>query len=398
MPAPLIRIEGWASGMNNVAKPERLPKGFVRELVNLDPTEGGQLDLRADSVRVLEAGDMRLAVALPGRVVCVDGMAIRCYSAETDTAKEIGAVAGLGELAGVAFNGWAYLSGIEDSLRTDGNSVKSWGVPSPAFALNHIDGALAAGTYKVAVTALGDDGEESGAELMIVRVADGQAIRVTSSDTRPLRVYASTANGGVLYSQGALIGGSMAITKVDDHRERLETAGLVPMPPCSMLVSHHSLLVGISGEYVVFTRPMLPHLSDPVSGFFRYPEQPALIASTEGGVYVVADKTYFISGLDTDSPSQAVVLEFGGVRGSGVSLPDGRVAWFTRFGQAIGNSAGEVSLPNRMSYAPDLAESGAAGVIDNNGNPMVVTTMRGEAKTNNLATGDFADLEVSDGL
>lgn len=391
-----IRTDSWVNGANNVAKPERLPEGFVRDLVNLDPTEGGQLELRADSRRVLEAVAMRLAVALPGRVVYVDGSTIGCYSSETDSAEVIGAVVGAGELAGVAFDGQVYLSSIEDSLRTDGVSVKPWAVPEPTFTLEVVAGALPAGIYKVAVTAFGDDGEESGTEPLIVRIAAGQAIRVISADSRALRVYVSPANGSTLYSQGPLIGGAMAITQVDDHRERLETTGLVPLPACSMLAAHHSVLVGIAGNYVVFTSPMFPHLMDPVAGFFRYPEQPSLIASTEGGVYVVADKTYFITGLDTDTPSQVVVLELGGVKGSVASLPDGRVAWFTRYGQAIGSSTGEVSLPNRKTYAPDLAARGAAGVVENNGNPMVVTTMRGVAKPNNLATGDFADLEVGD--
>lgn len=391
-----IRTDSWVNGANNVAKPERLPEGFVRDLVNLDPTEGGQLELRADSRRVLDAVDMRLAVALPGRVVYVDGSTIGCYSRETDSAEVIGAVAGAGELAGVAFDGQVYLSSIEDSLRTDGISVKPWAVPEPAFTLEVVAGALPAGIYKVAVTAFGDDGEESGTEPLIVRIAAGQAIRVISADSRPLRVYVSPANGSTLYSHGPLIGGAMAITQVDDHRERLETTGLVPLPACSMLAAHHSVLVGIAGNYVVFTSPMFPHLMDPVAGFFRYPEQPSLIASTEGGVYVVADKTYFITGLDADTPTQVVALELGGVKGSPATLPDGRVAWFTRYGQAIGSSTGEVSLPNRKSYAPDLAAHGSAGVVENNGNYMVVTTMRGVAKPNNLATGDFADLEVGD--
>ena len=58
------RADSWVKGANNIAKPERLPEGFVRELVNLDPAGGGQLEMRAGHARVLEAADMRLAVAL----------------------------------------------------------------------------------------------------------------------------------------------------------------------------------------------------------------------------------------------------------------------------------------------------------------------------------------------
>lgn len=396
MPAPSTRTDNWAKGANNIAKPERLPEGFVRELVNLDPTDGGQLELRANYAPVLSAIDMRLAVALPGRVVYVDGGNIGCYSRETDSAAVLGSIAPEGVIAGAALDGQVYLCGVFDSLRTDGQVVKPWAVPAPAFDVEVISGPLPAGIYKVAVTAFGLDGEESGCEPLIVKLAEGQAVRITSSDPRSLVAYVSPANGATLYSQGPLIGGAMAITKIDDLRAPLTTGGLVPLPACSMLAAHHSVLVGIADRYVVFTSPMYRHLMDPVSGFFQYPEPPSLIASTEGGVYVVADKTYFVTGLDTDTPTQVPVLDLRAVPGSAVALPDKRVAWFTRYGQAIGNSAGEVALLNRQTYAPDLAANGAAGVIENNGIPMVVTTMHGVAKPNNLATGDFADLEIGD--
>ncbi|MFI8981503.1 hypothetical protein [Ectopseudomonas khazarica] len=398
MPVPPIRTDNWAKGANNIAKPERLPAGFVRELVNLDPSEGGQLEKRVGYERIAAGENVRYAVSLTGRVVFVDGGDISCYSADSDSSQVIGSMAADGDIAGAVLNGQAYLVGAFDSLRTDGREVKPWAVPAPGFDVELIAGALPAGIYKVAVTAFGADGEESGVEPVIFRLAEGQAFRVVSDDSRPLQVYVSPANGATLYSQGPLIGGAMAISVVDDHGARLTTAGLVPLPVCSMLAAFHSLLVGACGNYVVFTAPMTPHLMDPVAGFFQYPEPPTVIAPTEGGVYVVADRTYFVTGLDTGTPSQVPVLDLQAVRGSAVRLPDKRVAWFTRYGMAIGNAAGEISLPNRQTYAPDIARSGAAGVLENNGIPMVVTTMRGEAKPNNLATGDFADLEIADAL
>lgn len=396
MPVPANRTDDWAKGANNIAKPERLPEGFVRELVNLDPSEGGQLSLRANSLRVREAANMRLAVALPERVVFVDGGDLGCYSKKTASSAVLGSVNSAGEVAGVAFYGQVYLSGANDSWRTDGRTVKPWAVPAPGADLEVIDGALPAGVYKVAVTALGADGEESGAEPFILRVTGGKALRISSPDSRPLRVYVSVANGATLFSQGPLIGGAMAITQVDDHAEPLTTTGLVPLPACSLLATHRGVILGAHDCCLVFTVPMTPHLMDPVAGFFQYPEAVTVIAPTEGGVYVVADQTYFITGLETATPSQLPVLGLKAVQGSAVALPDKRVAWFTRYGLAIGDSTGAITLPNRQTYAPDLARSGASGVLENNGIPMVVTTMRGATQANNLATGDFAELETGD--
>lgn len=390
-----IRSDSWAKGANNIAKPERLPEGFVRSLVNLDPCEGGQLELRADYEQVA-VGNMRLAVALGEHVIYVADDVIGCHSVSSNSSQAIGSVsAASGEISGAELNGQIFISSVTDSLRTNGEWVKPWAIPAPGVQLEIIDGPLLAGIYKIAVTAIGADGEESGADPLIVRLVDGKALRITSADARPLRLYVSTANGSTLYSQGPLIAGSMAVTRIADDSERLTTGGLVPMPACSMLAEYKSLILGAYDTFVLMTAPMLPHLFDPVSGFFSFPVEPSLIAPTDGGVYIAAgEKTYFLTAPESPTPSMRVVLEVGAVKGSAVKLPDGSAAWFTRYGLAIGGPGGAITMPNKQTYAPDIAHSGASGVLEHRGNSMVITTMRGAVDQNNLATGDFAELET----
>lgn len=390
-----LKHESWARGANNLAKPERLPEGFVRELINVDPMPNGQLELRARSTRLLPADDFRLGIALGERVIYVDGANVGIFSIGSGSAQVIGTVSPAGSLAGVAYNGQVYLNTERDSVRIDGATVKPWAIDNPGFSVERIAGPLPAGIYKVAVTALGDDGEESGCDPMIVRLAEGEALRVRSDDSRALKAYVSAVNGASLFSQGPLIGGVMAITNVDDSRERLTTGGLMPMPFCSMLADYNGIIAGVHGRYVLFSSPMHPHLFDPISNFFQYSEAPSLLAATSGGLYVAAgEKTYFITQPDSGTPEQRTVMEIGAVNGASTQLPDGRAAWFTRYGLAIGGPDGVITLPNRQTYAPDLASIGAAGVLEHNGNAMVVTTMRGVTNPNNIGTGDFAYLET----
>lgn len=397
MPVPPTRTDNWAKGANNIAKPERLPEGFVRHLVNLDPSAGGQLDMRAQSSKVLDAADMRLAVDMGDRIVYVDGGSLGCYTKPTNSAEVIGAIDAVGEIAGVEYEGQVYLSTVRSSLSTDGVTVKPWALPEPAFTVEVIQGDLPAGIYKFAVTAKGDDGEESGASPRMVRLLGGQAVRITSDDSRALTAYASVHDGASLFSQGPLIGGAMAITQVDDQRERLTTSNLVPMPHCSMLTTYNAQIVGVCDRLLVFSSPLYPHLMDAVGGFIQYSAKPSMIATTDGGIYVaVGDETFFVTGTDSDKPSSRMVLAVGAASTSAVRLPDGRAAWFTRYGQAIGDAAGAITLLNRDTYAPELAAIGAAGMLEHNGNSMVVTTLRGATKANNLATGDFADLEIGE--
>ena len=118
-------------------------------------------------------------------------------------------------------------------------------------------------------------------------------------------------------------------------------------------------------------------------------------ASVGSGLFVATtSKTYFITGIGTDNLQQREVLGVGAAPGSAVDLPDGRVAWFTQYGQAIGSGDGAVALPNRASYAPEIGTVGAAGVLEHNGNQMVVTNMRGELQGNRLQARDYANLEV----
>lgn len=139
---------------------------------------------------------------------------------------------------------------------------------------------------------------------------------------------------------------------------------------------------------------MWPHLHNPESDYIPFPAPITLLASVEGGVFVCADKTYFITGLGGPDMTSRTVLEFGGIGGTELTLPDGAVAWFSRYGQVIGRADGSVELPNRQSYAPLTAPRGAAGLLEHNGNQMVVTTMHGGVSGSGLRSADHIDLEV----
>lgn len=179
--------------------------------------------------------------------------------------------------------------------------------------------------------------------------------------------------------------------------ERLGTAELERLPFCDRLSTHNSLIIGSRGRYLYHTEPMWPHLHNPVSGFLQFASEIVMHASVGTGLFVATTgKTYFITGIGTEEVQQVEVLNIGAAPGSAVQLPDRRVAWFTQYGQAIGSADGVVSLPNRPNYAPDIGSVGAAGVLEHNGNQMVVTNMRGELQGNRLRARDFASLEVID--
>jgi len=385
-----IKRRNTFTGSNNIAKAERLPEGAVVEAINVDFTAGGKAELRAGFEPVREEADTRAVFEMGGdalALIVADQLIKVTPVGET----LLGAVAD-GPVAGVWHVGELFLNTVNDSVRI-GESRRAWSVPAPAFDVSLEAGYMQPGVYKVAVTAV-DGGIESGCQPAIVSVGEGQAIRVVVGDDRECRLYCSQPNGLTLYHQGIAYGTNKIPANILDDSARLETAGLYSLPFCSMLISHQALIVGAQGKFLYHTHPMWPHLHNPESDYIPFPAPVTLLASVEGGIFVCADKTYFITGLGGPDMTSRTVLEFGGIAGTELTLPDGSVAWFSRYGQVIGRADGSVELPNRQSYAPLTAPRGAAGLLEHNGNQMVVTTMQGGVSGSGLRSADHIDLEV----
>lgn len=381
----------WSRGANNQSEARRLPEGFARELVNVDPLPGGTLELRTGYRKLTGGDNIRAMFSRGNQLVFVDGDQLRVFDTGTNSPHTLATVAGAGPVAGTVHNDQLYLSTPTDSVRYDG-AVKQWAVPEPVVNVTLVPGYLPAGVYKVGVTALGDDAVESGCNSYILTLDGTKAIQVTSADSRPLRLYCSVANGATLFYQGGL----QTIVQVDDSRETLTTDGMWAFPAVERLVSCNAMLVGSVGRYVYVSDPFHPHLWQPDRGFFQFPAPVTVLAATNGGVYVAADKTYFLSRLDTEEPQQRTVLEFGAVEGTGVKLNDTSVSWFTVYGQANGGPDGNVSLPNSGVFAPSTTSLGAAGLLDHNGVQSVVTTMHGQERANRMAAGDYYRARILD--
>jgi hypothetical protein len=201
-------------------------------------------------------------------------------------------------------------------------------------------------------------------------------------------------NSETLYYQQDLED-SLVINNIRDDTERLTTALMREFPHCTALGSFKGCIVGCNRNQFYVSAPLMPHLFDPVIGFFQFNSDINVMACTSGGVFIATnDETFFLSAIESPTPNQSKVFDFGAVEGTAVELPDGRAAWFTRYGQAIGNSDGSVTLINNNKFAPDIAQSGAGGVVESNGNKTIITTMRGATKRSGVGIGFTATLET----
>lgn len=385
----------WSAGANNLASKGRLPKGSVRHAVNVDPLPGGTLASRAGYEPIYTGTNVRGVLALGDKLLIADGANLVEFNTQNDTSRVVRTIAPTGAFVGTVMNDVLYLSTENETLEYDGSSVKAWGTPDvfnqPVVAA--VAGGLLAGHYQVAMTYTDQWGREGGTDKPVVLyVPDNGGVQVTVGAIPAgcvANIYMGAVNGSTLFLQGTrTAAGIVTISTMRDDTTQCETVLLRAPQPATRMATHNGVVLMAKGGTLSMTRPMQPHLVSRARGFVQYADDIGDVMSDGVAVFVSADKCYALTNVETDGIEQATVLEFPAIAGTSTQLPDGRVAWMTRYGQAISKN-GDLELPNRQTFAPSPAASGAAGVIDTNGNQLIVTTTRGTQAGNQLAATDF---------
>lgn len=389
---------GWAKGINNKANWRDLPDGFVRDTVNLDPLESGSMALRPGFDARYAGSAVRGALAVGSHVLVADGTALLVHDALANSTTTLATIAGAGLFAGAVLNEELFFCTSNETLRYKAGVLRPWGVPTvtaqPVPALT--PGVLLPGVYQMAMTlvdAYGDEGATT--QAVNIAVGVGQALSVTLPPRAGYtpRLYVSAADGSTLYLQ-AEGAGAYKVNSVDDSTSRLETMHHRAPTPGSAVVSHNGVIATADGTAVWVTNPMRPHLVDRATRFFQFPAPVNMVASAGGGLYIGADKVYFIAGVETAEPEQTTVSEYPAVAGTAATLPDGRAVWMTAYGIAVSAPRGTAELVSGANFVPELALSGGSGIVQNNGNQTVVTTMRGGKGPNPLAASDYYEAEI----
>lgn len=391
------RQNNWSKGANNRARPNRLPEGFYRDSVNVNPSQDSSLRLRPGFRQVTAALDnVRGALALGDSILLADGADLRMYNAQNDTASTLASIVATGQFVGCEHNAELLFCTADECLRFDGATVRQWGVDTvvsqPAVTVG--SGGLEAGQYAFAVTRVNAVGEEGGTfEAAFITVEEGESITISPPSLKAgetARYYMSAPNSTTLYFQNTT--GLVDVLRTDTAP--LDTQFFNTPSPGHLIASYKGVVLLAQDDTLVHTDPLRPHLRSPMRHFVRYPSRIKIIAPVDDGVFIVADKTYWLTGLGTDAPEQKVVNQVGAVEGSAVILPDNSVLWMTEYGQARGSNGGQFSFLTKDSYLPRTASEGNSGVVEQDGDSFAVTVMRGVPEGNPLAASDFIDAEI----
>ena len=167
---------------------------------------------------------------------------------------------------------------------------------------------------------------------------------------------------------------------------------LVPMP-AGQHIAHHAgrLLVGV-GSAVIYSEPFTPHLRDEAKGFELFPAPITCLVAVEGGVFVVADKTYFIAG---GFPAQAVraVFDYGAPAQQPSYREDGGAHWMSSKGVVSVTSSGEIS--NLQESRVSLSADGTAATLyrEADGMETIVAALASPSDTG-AGVGSYAQARI----
>lgn len=387
--------EGWVNGANNIAPSDRLPQGFVRSALNVDVTPGGKFMIRSGFELNVQGTNVHGMLSLNDKLLIADGTDLIEFDTNTNTTRVLRQIAGAGPMVGAVFAGRLFFCTANECLEYDGSVVRRWGVedvlnqPQVSVISN---GSLLEGYYQIAATFSDADGREGGTDKpLIIFAGAGKAFEVAIPAPPAggkTNLYVSSVEGTTLYRQADFEAATtFVVGSVRDDTSRLNTIMLRAPTPADHVLAHNGMILMAQGKVITCTSPMRPHLVDRTRRFFQFPAPVNAMLSADL-VFVSADRSYALAEIETDSPRQVIVLEFPAITGTAVELPDGRGAWMTQYGQAITNGA-TLELVNRPNYTVGDRDSGNAGVVENNGNQMIVTNTRGGKGPGGLAAVDY---------
>jgi len=269
-----------------------------------------------------------------------------------------------------------YFSNGTDRGRVTAGVTYPMGLPTPASpAVALIGGELLKGDYQVSVSYSNSvTGEEGGAAASTnYTLASTGGLRVTlpaaTSGATHINVYLSAANGEVPTLAAAVALGTASYDLIALATGR-ETTGRYEAPlPAGTLFNHNGRLCSFSGSLLYVGLPFRPGYYLPAEGYIPFPSAINVAAPNQGGVYVAADKTYFIPGdLGNVESTILDVLPYGAVPGTVFTHPAKTiVGWFGARGFVLADTQGgaEAVMTENVNVVPPT--SGVATVSDCDG-------------------------------
>lgn len=358
---------------------------FVRDAVNLDITESGNIQLRPG---------VSLATALQFKYLwqsqlhkdcfaLLDGYWVR-VNIRTWEYEQL-AYLGQGPIFHYVVNNQVYVSGDEGLFYFDGQTSASLTIQTPASPMlsQQNDGSLKEGDYSFAISWM-IGGLESGlSEISTVNCSDNKSINVQFPmclDQRidKLRLYVSELGGGELqlYGEYPITNLNLNVSQVSNLTAVALYKNLSPMLSGKFLQLWRGRLLVAKLNVLYFSEAMTYHLMDERYNFVQFPQRITFVEAVDGGIWIgQVDHVIFLRGQDFRSIQIERKNSSAPVPGSSMAVDShvfpeltqggmGCILWLAGNGFNIGTSDGQLIEKQSNAVKNITAKIGTSVVLD----------------------------------
>jgi hypothetical protein len=402
-------IRGWPGGMNNILPDYDLPankegiQNVLRNIVNADVLSSGRLKRRGGTTNKVAGRAHSLYVFGTTLYAVIDRELTKISSDYTQTA-----IRTLSNSRPVYYTPIGdqlfYSTGVEKGIIRNGVNTH-WGVETPSTAptVTAGVGALPVGRYMAAVTYVDALGQESGCSKAVdisLTAAGGITITIpqpTQAHVDKVRVYFTGTNDTVLYRIAELAVGVLtkAVLVPPMLGMQVETQFMRDFVPCELLEQYNGRIYGAGGNILWHTQALRYGLFRPSTDYIVFPAPIVLIAAVEDGLYVVADKTYWLGGAGPESFVIKPVSEYTAAKGSLSKMPNSQeLVWYSSAGIVKAGNGGRIVMVQEPNVRGAASDSGATCYIEDRGIKKVIAAVNGAPFATGLSSQDYISAEI----
>lgn len=408
-PISTVRFNRFSAGMNNRAPDFQLEqtkdeegkftqRRYLRTLVNADVTDQGSVRRREGFRRVLSGGSGYHSLWGDGiSMYFVQGRKLKKATGDPDALVVTTVAEGLMAGAPVSFTSSPYGIFFTDGHSTRRLSTRQLATLNPVpRAVASSGGALPPGEYGVAFAYADATGAES-PTTSVLRITVPANGKIDVSDlpsvwpagVTSVIIFMTRVDSTELYQSEILYAPEETRTITTEAREGNRPLAVAMAIPAGHLIRYHYNRLYIANEHILYySEPFAPGTFDPMRGYIPFSAPIDVMESVSGGMFVVADKTWWKT-----EEAMSVVSENQAVRGTGGTQRDGTCYWMSDDGLVIGRPDGTLDFLQKQSNAVASAERGTAFVRETDGKRQLVASVFGAGATS-LAAKSFIDAEL----
>ncbi len=412
VPFPSIQL-----GVDMLSNETSIPKGAVRQAINVDLDRYGNFSRRTGYTRVVSGAGFHSVRTMwqKGWILLAQDATLKAISPSDYSMTTLYTLNSADPVDYCEHNGNVYFSNRTTAgyIPYGSTVARQLGVPVPGTGPSlstATTGSLVPGTYTLAYTFIDDLGEESGtSDYVKITLTTTGSIVASSLPTHSgwkLRIYMSAPDGEELFLNSEFNAvTSMTQITTPTQLKHVGDKVLVPMEPGSHIRAHNGRLYTCKDNVITFSEPLRYGATNLSYNRIQLNDNITIFEPVLGGIYVGAGtKVWFMEGGDPSKFTQKLVSNCRAIPNSSTLVPgehfnpkvvdpDYPVAvWLSTSGYVAGQADGKlVELqPDRVRIPGNQA--GRSTFLIRNGMKQVLTPVN---STSAVAFGTAVDSSTS---